>query len=716
MIAENEVDLLKSSLEELRSNSLRRIVLLLSGVCYAGFIWALWPVNTGSARQPVALLCLVLAAVAGLTYMARRRFLELAALLLIGALLACLGAAAVIFRQAEIAHLFIVPVIFSSVLLGQSSILLVAFAAAVITLALTGAGIPGSLLLLPLIMLSVVTVAVMIATRNLYTALTWALNGYESAFRNQNIARDRKAELEQALKSLEIASHNLYRANHALENARNQAEEARRLKQHFAQTISHELRTPLNLIVGFTETMIQSPEYYGSGLPPLYMRDLTIVYRNACHLQSLVNDVLDLARVETAQMSLQMEETDLTAIAVEAVNTARSLVETRGLRFCADIASNLPTVWADPIRIKQIIFNLLNNAARFTEHGSVTLQVAEHEEEVAFAVIDTGIGIASEHLEHIFEPFRQLGNPLRRRTGGAGLGLTISLQLAHLHGGHIRVESQPGVGSTFTFSLPTNPAELLPQSSDAKLTPVSPRRSKDDLVLLVTSSPSAAAMIARYLRTCRAIIVPDMDQAVHAAQQMLPQAVIIDTSDAPLAAEQLSDIAATWGLSQTCFIACPLQGEGVLQQRLAVQGYLIKPIYHDDLWDTLHQFGEQVNTIMVVDDDRDFVRLIERMLDNPLKRYRVITAYGGREALALLRYGLPDLILLDLEMPDLDGFQVIESLRANPDWQNLRVVVVSGQAEWDTTNLITGSVTITKAPGITSGEILKWLQGLVGFS
>lgn len=715
MIAENEVALLKSSLEELRSSSFRRIALLLGGVCYAGFIWALWPVNTGSARQPVALLCLLLAAVAGLTYLARRRFLQGAAVGLIVALLACLGAAAVIFRQAEIAHLFIVPVIFSSVLLGQSGILLVAFAAAAITLALTGAGIPGSLLLLPMIMLGVVTVAVMIATRNLYTALTWALNGYESAFRNQNMARDRKAELEQALKSLDIATHNLYRANYALENARYQAEEARRLKQHFAQTISHELRTPLNLIVGFTETMIQSPEYYGSALPPLYMRDLSIVYRNACHLQSLVNDVLDLARVETAQMSLQMEETDLTLIAEEAVNTARSLVETRGLRFEADIAPDLPTVWVDPIRIKQIIFNLLNNAARFTEQGSVTLRVQQQDTEVSFAVTDTGIGIAPENLQHIFEPFRQLDNPLRRRSGGAGLGLTISQQLAQLHGGRIRVDSQLGAGSTFTFSLPVAPVEALPQlHGDSPATSRQP--SKDDVVLLVTRSPAAASMIARYLRTVRAIIVPDLEQAEQAARQMLPQVVIIDTSDAPLAADRLAELAAEWSIPQTSFIACPLPGEGILQRRLAAQGYLIKPISHNDLWDTLRQFGEAVTSIMIVDDDRDFVRLIERMLDNPLKRYRVTTAYSGQEALALLRYGAPDLMLLDLEMPDLDGFQVVEHLRASPDGQNLRIVIVSGQAEWDTTNLIKGCVTITKAPGITSGEILKWLQGLVGFS
>jgi CheY-like chemotaxis protein/anti-sigma regulatory factor (Ser/Thr protein kinase) len=489
------------------------------------------------------------------------------------------------------------------------------------------------------------------------------------------------------------------------------------LKQHFAQTISHELRTPLNLIVGFSETMIQSPEYYGSALPPLYMRDLTIVHRNACHLQALVNDVLDLARIESAHMGLQMAEVDLAELAEEAVNTARALVEARGLAFNVHIAPDLPRTWVDPVRIKQIIFNLLNNAARFTDHGSVTLDVALRGDEVIFAVIDTGLGIPPEHLEHIFEPFRQLDDPMRRRAGGAGLGLTISQQLARLHGGQVRVESRVGEGSAFSLHLPLQGKTPESPPGGAPETPTyspSPQRTRDNVALLVSNSPSASAMLSRALRMCRTISVTDLDQAQQAARHMLPQAIILDTSDQRLAQVDPGALAEAWGVPSTPLIACPLPGEEVIRRRLAAHGFLIKPISHEVLWDTLRPFGESVTDILIVDDDPDFVRLMERMLDNPLKRYRVASAHSGREALGLIEWRTPDLVLLDLDMPDIDGFELCRRIRANPDWGALRVVIVSGQEEWDVSNTLHGQFAVSRAAGLASSEVLKWLQSVLG--
>jgi len=254
----------------------------------------------------------------------------------------------------------------------------------------------------------------------LYTVLEWVWNGYEQARRNAQVSQQRGAELRQTLKALNEAMHRLERTQHMLALALEQADEARQVKQQFVQTISHELRTPLNLIIGFTELMAQSPEYYGYPLPEPYVRDLSIVHRNASHLQSLVNDVLDLARIEATEMSLVLELASPADLVAEAVSTARSLIESQGLALQMEIEPDLPDLQVDSTRIRQVLFNLLNNAARFTERGSVTVSVRRQEDEVIFSVQDTDVGIAPEDISKVFQEFKQLDGGTRRRHGGIG--------------------------------------------------------------------------------------------------------------------------------------------------------------------------------------------------------------------------------------------------------------------------------------------------------
>lgn len=705
------------SLNELRADSFRRIAVLISIVCYVSITWALWPRNTSDARSLIALVSCSLLAITVVTDQLRQRLLRTASLALVAATFTSIAVLMFGLRSSSVMSTFTIPTIFAGVLLGYRSILVFAAAGIVCSLIFGQVYNTNELLLLSVALQAMTAVAVLQSSRNLYTALSWTLNALDVAIRNQNIARDRKAELEQAVKSLDIATQTLHRTNRALEGARNQAEEARQLKQHFAQTISHELRTPLNLIVGFAETMIHSPEYYGISLPPAYMRDLMIVYRNACHLQSLVNDVLDLARIESYQMGLQLVETNLSTIIDEAIKTAQGLVEKRGLAFFSYVESTLPAVWLDPVRVKQIIFNLLNNAARYTDSGSVSLRVWQQHDKVVFSVTDTGPGIASEDLKRIFEPFQQLGDPMRRPNGGVGLGLTISQRLARLHGGHIHAESQPGAGSTFSLYLPIRTREALVQPSSefaVKHHPVSSaRRVRQKLVLVVTRSLYGASMVTRHLPMCRTLIIQDYEQAKITAQQMHPEAVILDSSEQYLDSARLREIAAEWGLSSTSLIAVPLPGEEVLRSTLNVASFLIKPVSHDYLWDNLRQFGETVSEIMIVDDDHDFVRLVERMLDSPLKRYRLSQAFSGREALELMQQRVPDLILLDLEMSDMNGYDVIRHMRAAPELKNVRIIVVSGQEDWEVSNDLPGNLTMLKPAGATPNEVLQWLCHLL---
>jgi len=713
------------NLADLRAESLKVIALFTGAIGYFWLVWVLWPV-TGGATPPLEAWAgsglLILSTC--LSYVLRNRLLRAASALLVWSILAAIACAVLAFQSSDFAYLFTLPVIFASVLLSQRAVFLVATVTVLFTLTIGSVCMEMPLLsndmALPIAIIALVTLASWLSGRSLRTALAWVWHGYERARHNEQIARERQAELKQALKALDEATHRLERTNYMLALARDQAEEARRLKQQFAQTISHELRTPLNLIVGFTELMTESPEYYGGQLSPAYLRDLNIVHRNACHLQNLVNDVLDLARIEAAQMSLLPEETDPAALAQEAVDTARSLVEARGLALRTEIEPDLPQLWVDPTRIRQVLFNLLNNAARFTERGSVTVSVRQQDEEgeaVVFAVADTGLGIAPEDIPHIFEEFQQADGSTRRRHGGAGLGLAISRRFVELHGGHIWVESQVGQGSTFYFSLPAGRADLIavPGSRPMEAPHTVPGKGSEEPVLLaVTPSPSAAGLLTRYVRGCRTVVVQGLDQARQAAQRLMPQAIVVDRACGKLDSARLEELAQEWGLPRTPLIACPLPGEDPLRQQMAVDGYLIKPVSRQSLWDVLRRLEEGVDRVLVVDDDQDFVLLMGRMLeDSPVRRYQVISAYSGQEGLAMIRHHQPDLVLLDLVLPDIDGFQVIERIRSTPAWQHIPIVVVSGQDEIDNHKTMRGAMMVARADGLMPGEVLRWVQEVI---
>ncbi|MCD6290889.1 MAG: response regulator [Anaerolineae bacterium] len=710
---------LRDNLMQLRAGSFKVIVLFIGLIGYVWLALLVWPVTGGNASLEAWVGSTLLILSCSLGYAFKDRSTPLACGLLISGMLVATACIVLVLRMSQLSYLFILPVIFASVLMGQRAVFLVAALAGSLTIAIGHTHLHVSPLSidmwLPAVVILLATLASWLSSRNLYTALAWAWNGYEQALRNEKIARERQAELSRALKALDEATYRLERANYMLSLARDQAEEARRLKQQFAQTISHELRTPLNLIVGFTEMMAQSPEYYGAPLPPSYMRDLSIVHRNACHLQTLVNDVLDLARIEAAQMSLLPEEVDPAILVREAVETARSLVETRGLALHVRIEPGLPRIRVDPTRIRQVLFNLLNNAARFTEQGSVTVGVRKEDDNVIFWVADTGVGIAPEDIPRIFEEFRQADGSTRRRHGGAGLGLAISKRFVEMHGGRIWVKSEVGKGSTFYFSLPIAVHELAANDGNRSLTqePIpSDQWGEVPILLTITHSPSAAGLLARHIRGYRTVAVYSLEQARDMARQLMPQAILLDSSDESIPAQRLEEAAHSWGLRMP-FIACPLPGEGLLRQQLAVDGYLIKPVSHQDLWDVLRRFGEDVNRVLVVDDDRDFVRLLSRMLDSPIRRYQVFSAYGGQEALDMIRLHRPDLILLDLMLPDMDGAQVIRRLRSSSQWRDTPIIIVSAQDELDHVEALKGSMVITKAEGLMPGEILQWVQAVL---
>jgi CheY-like chemotaxis protein len=326
------------------------------------------------------------------------------------------------------------------------------------------------------------------------------------------------------------------------------------------------------------------------------------------------------------------------------------------------------------------------------------------------------VGIAAEDVPRVFQEFQQLDGTMSRRHGGAGLGLAISRRFVELHGGRIRVDTELGRGSTFSFSLPTQRqdpiAEPAARSPESAL-PAPARPGQESILLAVTRSPSAATLLARYVRGCRTVVAQDLEQAAQLARQLMPQAVVIDAGSQPLDAGQVEALGQSWGLPRTPFMACALPGEDPLQRRLRVEGYLVKPVTRQTLWDVLRRLGKGVDTVLTVDDDRDFVRLVGRLLDSPVRRYQVIGAYTAQEGLAMMKRRVPDLILLDLRLPDMGGLEMLAKIRANPAWEELPVVIVSAQDEADTLPAVSGAATLAKASGLLPGELVRWVQNLV---
>jgi signal transduction histidine kinase/CheY-like chemotaxis protein len=717
-------DSIRQTTAELQSDSVRVLAVWSSIVAYLWLAFNIWADYIASGRsalvsQPswAGALVLLLAALA--VYILGRRAKprlarpDPARYVLAWGILAAALLAASAFTAPGIHYVLIIPITVAGVLLGGrgfAALALAALAGNLLIFQLQGtAGVEAWL---STALLALITGTTALSVNNLRTALAWVWRGYDQAQENEEIAQARAAELQRALKALDEATYRIERSNYMLALARDQAEEARRLKQQFVQNISHELRTPLNLIVGFTELMTRSPEYYGRSLAPAYLRDLTIVYRNAQHLQTMVNDVLDLARLDTAQVSVTREPVDPALLVQETVETARSLVESAGLALSVETEPDLPTLHIDPTRIRQVLLNLLNNATRFTEHGGITVRVARGGDDVHFAVSDTGVGIPPEQAARVFEEFNQVDGGTRRRHGGTGLGLAISKRFVELHDGRIALQSTPGQGSTFTFSLPVEAHGPLPLPGAH---PPSEIR-QEPLVLIATRSQRGAGALGRYLHGCRTLVVPDLAEAQALARELAPQLVILDQAltaageAGPSAAGEARRFVRELGLPRLPVLTCPLPAAEREAAALEVDGYLTKPVSGPDLWNALRRFADGVARVLVVDDDADFVRLMGRMLAMSAQRYQVLEAYTAGEALTVAQRRRPDLVLLDLGLPDMHGAQIIPRLRAMSGLANVRIIVVSGHDAYDAGEPLHGPITVERAGALSVTEVVHWAQ------
>ena len=521
--------------------------------------------------------------------------------------------------------------------------------------------------------------------RNLLTVLDWAWTSSAEAERRLSESRDYQARLLTALRQVEEANYRLERANHALAWARSEADEARRVKAQFAAHVSHELRTPINLIIGFSDLMLNHPDTYADErIPRAYLGDLTALHRSARHLQGLIDDILDLAQIDVGEMPVIKDVTDIGGLVQEAVVTAGPLLRQKGLSVQVDVEPGLPLLHVDRLRVRQVVLNLLANAARFTDKGGVTVAIVCAAECVEVSVRDTGRGIRPSELGSLFQPFRQLEASLTRGRGGTGLGLAISKRFVELHGGTIWARSAgiPGQGSIFGFSLPM---ESRPAESPSGLRVDSSRRWETSAtapppeVVVLDDDPAIRALFQRHLEGYRVLNADTEAAALALATQRQPHAVITDLPDADSMAGWLTRWSACARESATRVLACPMPSGRRVARNLGLVDYLVKPVTREALLESIQTVAPEATSVLVVDDDPNMLSLLARMLRSSSGRFRLLRACGGQEALDIMAEVTPDLVLLDLLMPQVDGLTVLERMRADPRLTRVPVVAVSAR-------------------------------------
>jgi signal transduction histidine kinase/CheY-like chemotaxis protein len=619
------------------------------------------------------------------------------------------GLISFLFPQNATLALLVFPVLVAGLLLGPWPGLFNGLAASVIIL-VGNPYLPGSNITLFWLIVIASTCAIgMIAGHALAQVDYWeralVLEQRQSIVRLQ----ERQGELNRALKAYDEACMRLERSNNELAVARQLAEEARVLKEQFAANVSHELRTPLNIIVGFAEEMYLFPESYpGVSWTPALQGDIQEIYRSSRHLQSLVDDVLDLARIDAARLPMYRELQDIRCLIDGAVETVAPLLRQRGLSYELDYSSDLPPLFVDRTRIRQIMINLLNNAARFTDEGGIRVQVALEDRSVVISVHDTGIGIPPEQLDTIFQEFTQVETGLSRR-GGTGLGLALSRQFVALHGGRMWAESKLGKGSTFHFALPlpgttphTAPVQRTRDHSQADLTSAP--------IILVDPDPSMGDMIGRYLGDRIILGARDTQQALELTQREHPLAVVINLPPDTSAADWTAPLGGAMEEFGVPVFRCSIPSPSWLQYSVGFDGCLTKPVSREALRDVLEEYSQPVS-VLVVDDDPGFVRLMTRILHD-MKAVRVVrSAYDGLHALRLAQEERPDLVLLDLLMPEMDGFQILKVLRAAPKQNGTHIIAVTATTYGEEALTRRAShFTLTQETGLDTAALLHLLN------
>jgi signal transduction histidine kinase/CheY-like chemotaxis protein len=556
-------------------------------------------------------------------------------------------------------------------------------------------------------------------TRKLLTMAEYLLFSYEQVQNHLDELRENRMILKQREEDLTHANEELFRLTRRLGRLRQEADDARQIKEEFAANVSHELRTPLNMIIAFTELILQGTAIYGRQLPPALLADIRVVHKNSEHLSRLVNDVLDLSQLTAGKMPLLREKFSATDVIEDAMQSVRPLFEARGLYLKAEIEPDLPLQIGDVTRIRQVIINLLSNAGRFTQNGGVIVRASLDGDGVLYAVQDTGPGIPAEAQSRLFEPFQQLDGTTRRKYGGTGLGLSISKQFVEQHDGRIWVESTVGKGSTFYIRLPITASLSLvdqetlrgPNVVRSFVPRMRPYRVRAPHLkpryLICDPSGVLVRFLSRFLLDAELISMDSIDAAVLTARDVPCEGFILNMRPDQISAwrDRLHEIP-----YDTPIITCWLPANDIVR-RVGKTHYLIKPVQNEALLSAVRGLGEATKTLVVMDDEPDMLRFVARVLGSA--GYRIFTADNGSQGLSMVREVRPDALIIDLMMPVMSGFDVLDTLALDPFTASLPTLVISTRDPFNQP-ILTSEITLTRSFGLTLEDLLRVIQTFSG--
>jgi signal transduction histidine kinase/CheY-like chemotaxis protein/HAMP domain-containing protein len=475
--------------------------------------------------------------------------------------------------------------------------------------------------------------------------------------------------------ALAIQNARLFRE---LEAKSRELEVASRHKSEFLANMSHELRTPLNAIIGYSEMLEEEArDQHAEGFLP----DLQRIHAAGKHLLELINAVLDLSKIEAGKMELYLETFDVGSLIRDVAAVIEPLAQKNANRLEVECAPDVGAMRADLTKLRQALFNLLSNACKFTERGVVSLAATRERDAAAnaivFAVRDSGIGMTPEQMARLFEEFGQADASTTRRYGGTGLGLALSRRLCRMMGGDISVASEPGRGSTFTIRLPVEVREPTREAS----TPAVPEAAgpSASTVLVIDDDGAVRDLMSRFLgkEGFRVATAAGGEEGLRLARELQPDVITLDVLMPGMDGwSVLAALKVDAAVADIPVVMLTMLDDRNLGYTLGAADYLTKPVDRERLVAVLERYRRDL-PVLVVDDDPDFRDLARRTLER--EGYSVVEADNGRAALDRLRGTVPGVVLLDLMMPEMDGFDFVAAVRADAAWRSLPIVVITAK-------------------------------------
>jgi signal transduction histidine kinase/DNA-binding response OmpR family regulator len=562
------------------------------------------------------------------------------------------------------------------------------------------------------------------------------INSLATAF--QGAQENLQDQMHLATSELRNTLQELEQKNAELQIEREKAYEANQSKSQFLANMSHELRTPLNAIIGYSEMLEEELQEVND---TKYVDDILKINSAGKHLLSLINDILDLSKVEAGKMNVFLETTEIAAICEYTIATIQPLAERNKNKLVLDCPADTGEMYSDVTKVRQVLFNLLSNASKFTQHGEVTLSVKREKKSdgdwINFSVSDTGIGMSDEQMGNLFDAFSQADASISRDYGGTGLGLAICKRFTELLGGRLTAESKPGKGSVFHLALPAEmknpagtslpgvsqvatPAEYTEEAVNARQGSLQEgdRRERISRVLVIDDDETVHDMLSRLLSKEGFLVdIADNGEAgISQALQLKPDVIVLDVLMPGLdgwdVLARLKNNPETESIPVVMLTMVDDRSKGYT---LGVTDYIYKPVDREKLVAALTRCVRYGDTapVLIVDDDATQRDVLKRTLEKD--GWETVRAHNGRAALEAVRARMPSLIILDLMMPEMDGFELIHTLRKNPDTREIPVVVLTAMdlSKADEAMLADYAAEVLRKGASSRDELLKIVKDLV---